>query len=154
MLAIPFKCDKQGTPSTLFVSKTTPAGLAPKISEENNLLNRQLSQVAEYMGEKSFPSCVPRSCSLQWGPILCWGRVRTHESQCHGMLWAENRLLLAGGVERQRWSCCSSENRSAPAIGVSFAIKILSKGVNNLRIREILKIDSTLSPYQGNNLDK
>lgn len=70
------------------------------------------------------------------------------------MLWAENRLLLAGGAERQCWSCCSSENRSAPVISVSIAIKIPSKGVNNLQIREILKIDSTLLPYQGNNPDK
>lgn len=98
------------------------------------------------MREKWFPSCVPSSCSLQWGPVLCWGRVRTLNSQHHGMLWAENWLLLAGGAERQCWSCCSSENRSAPVISVSAAIKIPSKGVNNLQIREIFKIDSTPLP--------
>lgn len=67
----------QRDPFALFVSKTTSVGPAPKISEENDLLNWQLSQVAEYMGEKWFPSCMPSSCSLQWGPVLCWGRVRT-----------------------------------------------------------------------------
>lgn len=77
------------------------------------------------------------------GPHLVLGKSQDTNMQYHGMLWAENWLLLAGGAERQCWSCCSSENRSAPVISVSVAVKIPSKGINNLQIREIFKIDST-----------